>query len=63
LQEPPYKGQIYYTRMVQGHPVEHWRSEVTFVVSPESAKGPFPLYNALGVFIVKTPEENQDYRK
>jgi hypothetical protein len=63
VQTPPYRGQILFTKTTPGRAPEHWRSEITFVVSPEAVKGPLPLYNALGVFLVKTPEESQDYLK
>ena len=62
LQTPPFRATIIFDKQLQGR-VEHWRSEVTFIVDPALAKPPFPLYNALGIFILRQPEDSQDYSR
>lgn len=65
IQKPPYRATIYFSRMTADGNSTRWISPVTFVVRPDlSANLPrMPLQNALGVFVVKPLEVEQDYRQ
>jgi hypothetical protein len=73
IQKEPYQARVYFSRtnLVNGE-VTHWIATLVFVVRPDTWADQkktqrirfsrFPLYNALGVLIVKPIEEIPDFR-